>query len=78
MLISFLLIFSVSLSVFEYLRGILFTGFSWNLISYSWSFSLESIQILKFFGTYTFNFFSKLRYDDLTKETAILRNYFFS
>ncbi|NCU74452.1 MAG: apolipoprotein N-acyltransferase, partial [Candidatus Fonsibacter lacus] len=30
----FLLIFSVSLSVFEYLRGILFTGFSWNLISY--------------------------------------------
>ena len=56
----FLLIFSVSLSVFEYLRGILFTGFSWNLISYSWSFSLESIQILKFIGTYTFNFFSIL------------------
>ena len=56
----FLLIFSVSLSVFEYLRGILFTGFSWNLISYSWSFSLESIQVLKFIGTYTFNFFSIL------------------
>jgi len=35
----FLLIFSISLSIFEYLRGILFTGFSWNLISYSWSFS---------------------------------------
>ncbi|MEY3824184.1 MAG: hypothetical protein RLZZ13_79, partial [Pseudomonadota bacterium] len=56
----FLLIFSISLSVFEYLRGILFTGFSWNLISYSWSFSLESIQILKFIGTYTFNFLSIL------------------
>jgi apolipoprotein N-acyltransferase len=56
----FLLIFSISLSVFEYLRGILFTGFSWNLISYSWSFSLENIQILKFIGTYTFNFFSIL------------------
>ena len=56
----FLLIFSTSLSVFEYLRGILFTGFSWNLISYSWSFSLESIQILKFIGTYTFNFLSIL------------------
>ena len=56
----FLLIFSISLSIFEYLRGILFTGFSWNLISYSWSFSLESIQILKFIGTYTFNFFSIL------------------
>jgi len=54
----FLLIFSISLSVFEYLRGILFTGFSWNLISYSWSFSAESIQILKFIGTYTFNFIS--------------------
>ena len=56
----FLLIFSISLSVFEYLRGILFTGFSWNLISYSWSFSLENIQILKFIGTYTFNFLSIL------------------
>lgn len=56
----FLLIFSISLSVFEYLRGILFTGFSWNLISYTWSFSLENIQILKFIGTYTFNFFSIL------------------
>jgi len=56
----FLLIFSISLSIFEYLRGILFTGFSWNLISYSWSFSLENIQILKFIGTYTFNFFSIL------------------
>ena len=56
----FLLIFSISLSVFEYLRGILFTGFSWNLISYAWSFSLENIQILKFIGTYTFNFFSIL------------------
>ncbi|MEY4343848.1 MAG: hypothetical protein RI970_542, partial [Pseudomonadota bacterium] len=56
----FLLIFSISLSVFEYLRGILFTGFSWNLISYSWSFSLENIQVLKFIGTYTFNFFSIL------------------
>ena len=54
----FLLIFSISLSVFEYFRGILFTGFSWNLISYSWSFSTESIQILKFIGTYTLNFFS--------------------
>jgi len=56
----FLLIFSISLSVFEYLRGILFTGFSWNLISYSWSFSTESIQMLKFIGTYSFNFFSIL------------------
>ena len=56
----FLLIFSISLSAFEYLRGILFTGFSWNLISYSWSFSLESIQMLKFIGTYTFNFLSIL------------------
>ena len=56
----FLLIFSISLSGFEYLRGILFTGFSWNLISYSWSFSFENIQILKFIGTYTFNFLSIL------------------
>jgi len=56
----FLLIFSISLSGFEYLRGVLFTGFSWNLISYSWSSSIESIQILKFIGTYTFNFFSIL------------------
>ena len=59
---TFLFIFSISLSGFEYLRGVLFTGFSWNLISYSWSSYIESIQILKFIGTYTFNFFSIIIY----------------
>ena len=52
----FLLIFSISLASFEYFRGFVFYKFPWNLIVYSLSSSLESIQILKFIGTYSLNF----------------------
>ena len=44
--ISFILLFSLIFSIFEFLRGNLLTGFPWNLISYTWSWSIESIQIL--------------------------------
>ena len=44
--VSFILLFSLVFSIFEFLRGNLFTGFPWNLISYTWSWSVEFIQIL--------------------------------
>ena len=49
--VSFILLFSLVFSIFEFLRGNLFTGFPWNLISYTWSWSIETIQILSLIGT---------------------------
>ena len=56
--ISFVLLFSLIFSVFEFLRGNLLTGFPWNLMSYSWSWSLETIQILSLIGTYSLSLIS--------------------
>ena len=56
--ISFILFFSLVFSIFEFLRGNLLTGFPWNLISYTWSWSIESIQILSLIGTYAFSLIS--------------------
>ena len=56
--ISFILFFSLVFSVFEFLRGNLLTGFPWNLISYTWSWSIESIQILSLIGTYALSLIS--------------------
>ncbi len=50
-----ILILATSLSIFEYVRGFIFGGFPWNLISFSLVNYLESIQILSIIGTYTFN-----------------------
>ena len=50
--IYFVLLFSLVFSVFEFLRGNILTGFPWNLISYTWLWSIESIQILSLIGTY--------------------------
>jgi len=36
----------------------LLTGFPWNLISYTWSWSIESIQILSLIGTYALSLIS--------------------
>ena len=54
----FVLLFSLIFSVFEFLRGNLLTGFPWNLISYTWSWSIESIQILSIIGTYALSLIS--------------------
>ena len=51
--ISFILFFSLVFSIFEFLRGHLLTGFPWNLIAYTLSWSKESIQILSLIGTYS-------------------------
>ena len=56
--IFFILFFSLVFSIFEFARGNLLTGFPWNLISYTWSWSIESIQILSFIGTYTLSLIS--------------------
>jgi len=56
--IHFILLFALVFSIFEFLRGNLLTGFPWNLISYTWSWSTESIQILSLIGTYSLSLIS--------------------
>ena len=50
-----ILMLATSLSLFEYIRGFLFGGFPWNLISFSFVNYLEFIQLLSLIGTYAFN-----------------------
>tara|TARA_E500000331_G_scaffold321511_1_gene335805 strand:+ start:6397 stop:7947 length:1551 start_codon:yes stop_codon:yes gene_type:complete len=56
--ISFVIYFSILFSLFEFIRGTIFTGFPWNLIAFSWSQSIENIQILSLIGTYSLSLFS--------------------
>ncbi len=55
--ISLILIFSVTFSISEFLRGNILSGFPWNLISFSFSEFLPMLQILSLIGTYSFNLF---------------------
>ncbi|WP_082256538.1 apolipoprotein N-acyltransferase, partial [Candidatus Pelagibacter communis] len=52
---SSILIFSLSFSVVEYLRGTILGGFPWNLITFSLVNIISSLQILSFIGTYSLN-----------------------
>ncbi len=56
-LISSIFIFSLSLGIFEFVRGKILSGFPWNLIAYSFSEQLEFIQINSVIGVYGFNLF---------------------
>ena len=56
--IYFILLFSLVFSIFEFLRGNLLTGFPWNLIAYTWSWSTEVIQILSLIGAYSLSLIS--------------------
>ena len=52
---SSFLVFSVAFGTIEVIRSFIFTGFPWNLISFSFSNSIYFIQILSIIGTYSFN-----------------------
>ena len=52
---SSILIFSLLFATIEFIRGFVLGGFPWNLIVYSWTSHLNSLQILSLIGTYSFN-----------------------
>ena len=55
---STILNFSIIFAIVEFIRGFILGGFPWNLIVYSWTNYLNSLQILSLIGTYTFNLIS--------------------
>ena len=55
---SSILIFSLIFAFIEFIRGFILGGFPWNLIVYSWTNYLNSLQILSLIGTYSFNLIS--------------------
>tara|TARA_B100000989_G_scaffold200268_1_gene151349 strand:+ start:672 stop:2216 length:1545 start_codon:yes stop_codon:yes gene_type:complete len=55
--VSSFFIFSLIFGVIEFLRGIILTGFPWNLIVYSLSNQLELLSITSIIGTYGLNLF---------------------
>ena len=54
-ILSSFFIFSLIFGVIEFLRGIILTGFPWNLIVYSLSNQLEILSITSIIGTYGLN-----------------------
>ena len=56
-IISSFFLFSLIFGLVEYIRGIILTGFPWNLIAYSFSNHLEILNITSVIGTYGFNLF---------------------
>ena len=56
--IYFVLFFSIIFSLFEFIRGNILTGFPWNLISYTWSWSINTIQVLSLIGSYSLSLIS--------------------
>ena len=52
-----ILIFSLVLGFMEYLRGMILSGFPWNLFAFSFSANLEFLQINSQIGVYAFNTF---------------------
>ncbi len=50
--ISRIFFFSACWTIFEIIRGSVFIGFPWNLIAYSWSWSISYMQSLSIFGIF--------------------------
>lgn len=55
-----MLSFAVTYFIFEFLRGILLSGFPWNLTAYTWENYLSIFQNINFLGVYGFSFLSIL------------------
>ncbi len=55
---SSIIIFSLVFALIEFIRGFILGGFPWNLIVYSWTKYVSSIQIISLIGTYCFNLIS--------------------
>ena len=53
--ISSIFLISSTFAFSDFLRSKILTGFPWNLWSYSFSWSIESLQILSTIGFFTFN-----------------------
>ena len=56
-LVSSFLTFSLIFGILEFVRGLILTGFPWNLIAYSFSSYVEILSITTIIGTYGFNLF---------------------
>ncbi len=56
--LSSVFLFSGILSLSDYLRAKIFTGFPWNLWAYSFSWATEFLQILNKIGLFSFNLMS--------------------
>jgi len=54
-ILSAFFIFSVFFGIIEFIRGVILTGFPWNLIIYSFSNNLNFLSILSVIGTYSLN-----------------------
>ena len=83
--LALILIFTLILGVFEFIRGHIFTGFPWNLFLYSLSNNISYIQMTSFIGTYglnlvttTFFFIPAILFLKKTKFELILSFVFFS
>ena len=57
---SRVLFFTSSWIIFELLRSFLFTGFPWGLIAYTWSWSIQFVQIISVIGVYGLSFLTIL------------------
>ena len=49
--------FSLIFGIIEFIRGIILSGFPWNLIVYSFSNNLNFLNVLSLIGTYSLNLF---------------------
>ena len=55
-----MLLFTSFWIIFELLRSSLFTGFPWGLIAYTWSWSIQFVQIVSVVGVYGLGFLTIL------------------